>query len=518
MSVNQMEWTRKFNELGFKREDLILTELLQKHKDKDKVGGVRPIYPYSDTERTLRQMNNVKYDYLQNTKDEILYIFDDSNREKLMMGDMKISKFMDAGANTIVFSIMSRDRKQFVLKVQKFDRSRIEEYITLFQTNYKRDYTVLLRNNCPNIYSCGLLIRPMEEEDTNYCLFYTIMEKYDTIMTYLKYNRQLTFFQSFNVLKSLTSRLKVLHKNNYYLRDLKMDNLGYSNTFDPIFIDYDPYVCQKYQGTENDLPCDTIFLGNTYYPYYIMERITMGNSGPRITEFVGMYKHMDVIGFADVILNLFFRPLYNKKEEINEYMSALYEGGEFMCGQLKLLLEPIPQGKTIMNASQNIGNLQKVLNFTRCFTRLYDGNEIEIKFGRTIREYLLNSNGKKGFMHTEFNKIYGYDELNSYLSGLNETLQTMYSLDITQEELEINAVIEERRRNREILLRESKKRDNDNNTNTENVVSNNENINNNNNNNNRNNENIELPNKEVIKKIKYNSIGGKKYKIIFIQR
>jgi hypothetical protein len=407
---------QNFINLNLQNIDLVLTEC-------DIVGG-EPIFPLDDIENTLNEMHNTRYRCLKNkSNDEFLYYFDNHNNKK---DKNNITKYMDAGGNTIVFSItdISGGHQQYVLKVQKFFKNKIEEYLDLFLKNYKRDYTELLTNNCPNIYMYGLLSVD-DEKETDFCLFYTVMEKYETSISYYnKRDKVLTFEQSFNILLEITNRLCKLHSKNYYLRDLKMDNIGFSKNFTPIFIDYDPYICQKYQKDETYPPCDTIFIGNTYYPYYVMECFITNNDNIFLDEFFGIYEKIESVALGDIILNLFFMPILNMTYGGLEYIQSIYNGGMFKLenGE-KLILNEIKNGKTIFENTSNIEDLNKMLEFIKCFPRVYGGSDDIIKFGRTLRNFLLNSDENKGFLHIDFDKIYNYEDLLRYLLLFKDNIE-----------------------------------------------------------------------------------------------
>jgi hypothetical protein len=473
-------YIERFNHLGFKRMDLQLLTL-EEYRTGPRKGG-RYIAPIPDVLSILNDISNKIYSVIRGNNGiyDIFYFFNDENTEESLL-----SKFWANGSNTAVFSIDDIRGDSYVLKLQKFRRDDIEEYISLFQHNYERDFKLLLRENCPKIYSCGKLTKKTDAIEDGTEIFYSIMHKYNTFFTTILSREKNGFEKSFEILIGIVYRLMKLHHFNFYLRDLKYENIGFTEEYKPIFIDYDPYLCQRF-STSTDITPDTEYISNTFYPYYFM-RIGKyyENKNISLNREIGVYNHIEAMGLADIILILFFKPLISI-DHGSYYMLALYTGGiyRYKTGEKIALDEIIGQTYNIEKSS-NIKNIDTIKKFTDFLKILYT-NHIHAIFSENLRKILFNSVGTKGLMHTEYRKIYTYAEIYDLLIKWKKEMEQQQQQQQPQKKQQQQQQPQEKQQQRPTLQ--------------ENINSDTELL-------------ISVANDPVLK-TKQNSIGGKKYKII----
>ena len=88
------------------------------------------------------------------------------------MSDQRMAAMAPSGGNTVIFSIsdiLDKNNK-YLLKVQRYKKSNIDEYIELYSKNYKRDYIELLQQNCPEVYYTGKLLISKENDKLKHIL------------------------------------------------------------------------------------------------------------------------------------------------------------------------------------------------------------------------------------------------------------------------------------------------------------------------------------------------------------
>ena len=219
MEIERNPFLDKFDHLNFRRLDL---NLITAEQHNSSISGGVLISPIPDSSKILNDINNKIYKVIRNGN--TAFYFNHNNNNNDLMSD-----YWEKGSNTVVFTICDMEDTEYVLKVQRFERSVIEEYIELYQQNYRRDFIYLLHQNCPLIYLCGKLIKPENSIDDGNELFYSIMHKYESFFTYNYRDMELGFKNSYILLYKLLYRLARLHEQSYYLRDLKSENIGFSN-------------------------------------------------------------------------------------------------------------------------------------------------------------------------------------------------------------------------------------------------------------------------------------------------
>ena len=449
------KYSHKYRLLGFKRMDLelITYEEYMKiyHKGGHFISPITNIGEKSSVSTILNDIKNKKNNIIKGNdgNNDIFYFFNRDNEQKNIL-----SNFWEAGSNTVVFTINDKQNKNYVLKLQKFRKEDIEEYIALYQQHYERDFIYLLRDTCPKIYSCGKLQKPIDAVDDGTEIFYSIMNRYNSFFTNTLPKEVNVFDKSIEILYRIVYRLMKLHSLNYYLRDLKFENIGFTENYTPIFIDYDQYLCQPY-SSERNVIVDTVFEGNTFYPYYFIQQYNnkINKDGTLNIEIlnrtVGLYNHMEVMGLADIILILFFKPLISQ-DGVSNYLSAMYNGGLYRCDKDKKILDLVKIREGIYNLhldkAENIKDIGKIEIFTDFLKPLYFSNNIETEFGKFIRKILFDKDKNKGLMHRDYNRIYDYNFLYSILILWYE-LKNQIDIEInrinTKIDIEMNRIDEQ---------------------------------------------------------------------------
>lgn len=504
---NRDKYLKYFSKLNFRRIDLKLMKIDEYNAS---IVGGDYIQPIADPTKILNDINNDEYRMIRG--ENIAFYFNRYNNKiskNILLN--KNSHYWEAGSNTVVFSINDMEENEYVLKVQRYDKNIIEEYINTYIEKYTLDFVDLLRSSCPEIYCCGKLITPIkDEENDNSELFYCVMKKYDSFFTY---NVELTFPQSSILLFKMVSKLKELHHNNYYLRDLKFENIGFLyndinkytyQDITPIFIDYDPYLTEKYIY-ENDKKI--IYQGNTFYPNYFIEAYKI--NGENVERNPSLYINMEVMGLSDIILILFFNPLINR-DGMHEYISSLYNGGEFRNGQKTLNLT---DGNNIPNLykNQNIGDINKIIKFVNFISmKNIEDRGIENFF----KSLLLGK--EKGLMNPDYTKILSYDNLYTQLNmNIKKIIKHYFEshmhkkiseeIKTSEDEKKADDIIKKRKAEKQQLQKEIEEMKNKKKLEEQNNIQEQNNIKD---------KKENIINIEEIKNT--SSVGGKKYKIIDI--
>lgn len=334
----------------------------------DQVGG--------NPDTNLRSINNLVYQCVSSPDNKYTFYYDQTNTHEL-----NNSRYLGKGGNTVVMSIIQSNgiptlnTKQFVMRVTELtDKFNVTKYI---------EDKKLVGRYVPEAYYYGILYC-----DGGVKLNYVIAQKCNIFSQTTINNMVYSHKQSF--LSDLLECLSALQKNDYVLWDLKIHNVGYTDDYKCVLIDYDDKTI---------LPTTQWSRVNTYWPTYIyINRISFEGKYEiqTIMNNVKLNK-LSVAGLADVILGLFFT-VKNNEKILNASLHNLHSGGKFKSSYTN-------------NSSDFHVYSQNTDWWTKSFLNLVSGEK--------IKEYLFLLSARVGWdiYHTNLiNVLFNYDSYTGLLS------------------------------------------------------------------------------------------------------
>jgi hypothetical protein len=352
----------------------------------------------------LEYVNNVKYRYLIGIKDGLEYFFEftGKNNKSLYSSENQkrsrdtngrvISYYYEIGTYNAIFTVRDKynDNDELLLKIkQTIDNEQMSNiYTNKFIQKYNSD-KLLFPYNTPDLLYVGLIIK-----NNNYDKYlYHITRNYRTNFGFLNLEQRKIFLK--NLIESLIS----VHSNYMYVNDLKYANIAFDQHLHPIYIDYD-------EKTFNSIFTDNI-CRQSLFPLYVMNEIK-NKIGRNVycLDIKDNQDKVDVIGFCDIVLRLFF----------NDKIESLY----FDNNNPILLKPPDEIKKNIKNeyyfkATQNLERLDIINIFVENLNPKFRDDE---EFNRKLKMILINAD--KGLLHPEYDKIYTFDEIYTILYGSEE--------------------------------------------------------------------------------------------------
>ena len=228
-------------------------------------------------DKNLKHKSNINYEETKSINENI-------GKYKFQSVEI-ITNYLAYGGSNVVFRIKNTTtQEKFLLKIRcdKLD----ENYNPMLKNKYREDKATY--GSCiPNIYKIGYIKN--DEIKNNLTFYYHITKEYNTNFENMSSWVKLKFFIE------LTKKLKVIQNNLAYVRDLKIDNVAYDLDCEPVFIDYDFKTIEYYKEKKN-------FKGHTYFPYYA---VILNNRSKEMDE---IYIKINIFGYVDILLNLFFEP------------------------------------------------------------------------------------------------------------------------------------------------------------------------------------------------------------------
>jgi hypothetical protein len=221
-------------------------------------------------------INNVNYNYLIGETSKNVYIFENNPKTINLQQDISSklkrkvdddiefntndnvvitsNNFLSHGSSNIVYRIKNiKTDEKFLLKITcdyQDDNHNLE-----FKNKYLEDRNKY-KHYIPEIYAFGNIIN--EENPINIIIHYHIVKEY-----YIDFD-VLTLHDRFIYLMELTKLLKNIQNSKAYVRDLKIQNVGFDDDYHPILIDYDKTTIEYYELSQK-------FEGHTFYPCYAVE-------------------------------------------------------------------------------------------------------------------------------------------------------------------------------------------------------------------------------------------------------
>lgn len=177
------------------------------------------------------------------------------------------SHFLSRGSNATVFSIIDKtcNFKNCILKLTNEPSDEFLECIEKF-INDKHTHT----NNIMDIYLWGMLHNNINDHIANYMI----------VKEYLMFTSEnintLTLEHRLNMIYDFTLFLTKLSQKNIYLRDLKIQNIGFdatNNNHKIVIIDYDNLTTLNDYDVKTLIKSESkygiIMCSGTYVPYYL---------------------------------------------------------------------------------------------------------------------------------------------------------------------------------------------------------------------------------------------------------
>lgn len=382
----------------------------------------------------LKHMHTTKYNILQNREKNITitytpentknYLEDEAEIQKRNIDENKkmvVSQYYASGGNTVVFEILiNNETEKKILKVIEINAFDEENYLNKFINKYNFDNAILQEKNITHVFYYGLIKKENDNETRNKSYFYIITKKYETNFK----SEKLDLKNKIRFISSLMIILKEMHKKYIYFLDLKLINLGYeikNGNIKCIIIDYDIDTLQQYY-INGKINIETKFRGNTFFPNYAIEFVKNLDEKcvqERYYLMGSKYEKMDILGLADVIISLFFEPLY----EIDNYNTN--SKNIKWRSQLRYLNE---EG-SFKNRENSVLNLRRNqhdrLAFEIFFENTWLKNTIYIKsfvdiliplqkenfINNTIKNLLYSKNNPKSILAPNYNDILSYEEI-----------------------------------------------------------------------------------------------------------
>lgn len=363
----------------------------------------------------LAYVNNENYKYLQNgnirfefadktinNKKIIDRIINNGKRSRDNEGyvETEITHYYASGNHQAVFIIKDLNTNEnYVFKIRDmsmFDKNQLKRFLEISKNKYLKDIEYV-KANIPILYYYG---RIFKDGDTKNCI-YNITKIYQTNFNVLDFNQKYIFF------KKLLEALIHLQKYGFYLKDLKLENLGYDSGLNPIFIDYD-------LKTISNIETDTI-LGETFFPFYIMNEMSQKDwKVIRHLEDKNKQNKISVIGLCDVIFNLF----YKEKNLILRFIYFGIKTHENITPDMefvKLNFLPYQGDENVhFQAKQNISNLDLMKTIPEKIIPLYPEHPV---FYQNLKTILFDSVNNLGLLHPQYERIYNLTNVYTILYG-----------------------------------------------------------------------------------------------------
>jgi serine/threonine protein kinase len=224
----------------------------------------------------INHIENQEYKYAENMEKSFNIEFRDG--PKHFYERSAKTSYLGKGTYTLVCDISFQDKTTMttpdtncvirIFRITKLhETNEIESHeLNLFINKHELDYK-LLPTNIIEIKYYGLLTTP-----SNIVLSYCIVKKYHTDISLVLNNDR------YKILASLVNALKTLEEHDYIHADLKSDNIGFDDSYNCIFIDYDVETIMKIRGTYVELKYEwnstltyinDTRIASTFLPIYI---------------------------------------------------------------------------------------------------------------------------------------------------------------------------------------------------------------------------------------------------------
>ena len=266
----------------------------------------------------------------------------------------------------------------------------------------------------PEIYSSGYIYEKIDGENNPMNTMinndrigfpYIITKYYNTNFNILGIE------QLKKIIYDLINILVFLKHNNYFLYDLKIENIGYDENYNIIIIDYDINTIKK-QNT------DKIFYGS-FRPYYTEYIININE----ITDFTEINKKIESTALCQILLEFFYKPIHNPIYgniniiDVLQYGSKYYMSEEYIkkCPESLIDISILKNNSDLNNYFLNIKNTSIINDFL---------DSLEPKFINIPNFYIMIRNmilkDDMGLLHPLYDNIYNYYQLNEIINIYNK--------------------------------------------------------------------------------------------------